>query len=102
MMQWDPRAPEIAARIAALSSAAEREAAVLAACVGDENLAYLVTSLLKAYVTASDELAALATMSAETIPDVNTAYPLEFHGIPDSPGSWIGPYRLVRMRGEGG
>jgi serine/threonine protein kinase/tetratricopeptide (TPR) repeat protein len=103
MMRWDPRATEIASKVAELASAGERESAIREACAGDDNLAYLVRALLKAYETASDVLAAGndVEVTVDTVEDPSTDRPCE-PGDPDAPGTWIGPYRLVRLRGEGG
>jgi serine/threonine protein kinase len=81
-------------------TAAERTRFVAAACADDPDVRAQVDALLAAHVEAGEFLA-LTTGAGAALAAVAAAGGASI-GWPEGPGSWIGPYKLLQLIGEGG
>src|SRR5262245_4589199 len=75
-----------------LATPAERADYIRRHCAGNEELERRIESLVAACLQAGDFLESPA---ATLLPTIET-------GVPESPGSTIGPYKLLQQIGEGG
>lgn len=99
MAQWNPKANELFLDALELASAAERQSFLDKACAGDETLRQAVENMLQAH-TAAGSLLEQPVLGGDSTTLAPSAPQADI--IADTPGSRIGPYKLLQKIGEGG
>jgi len=95
MITWDPRANDLFLQALELCSPDERQEYLDKACAGDTALRAEVESLLRANAHAGSFLESPA-------PPLHLALTVDEQPIRETPGTVIGPYKLLEQIGEGG